>query len=168
MADLVQHARDLIARSRAGDQNAMAIIALVGENARSEAPGNIKAKISYNIFKKVAEEDTTHGEDQRLPFPPPPFLEGLAEPVSFYPCLARAINYRRGFMSCVVAVANGPKLDTPHLTSIVENIKECCPSEKGQREAMSVLRYADRIQQVRAGAPIGLLSREAAWEMGEE
>jgi hypothetical protein len=166
--NLLHEARDLVARARAGDQNAMAIIALVGENARKEGPSKLKAKIAYAALnKEINKEKTDIGEDERLPFPPPPFLEGLTEPVSFYPCLARAISYRRGFSSCVVAVANGPRLTQAHIAAILGNCKECAPSEKGMREALSVMKAADRIQKIRAGAPIRFLSREAAWELGE-
>jgi hypothetical protein len=146
----------------------MAIISLVGENARNEGPNKIKAKVSYAILEKeIKRGETEIGDDERLPFPPPPFLEGLTEAVSFFPCLARALSYRRGFDTCVVAVANGPELTTGHITAILANVKECTPSEKGMRESLHVLRHADRIQQLRKGGPVMLVSRSAAWELGE-
>jgi hypothetical protein len=166
--NLVDTARELVDRARAGDQNAMAIISLVGENARSEGPSKLKAKIAYAALKKEINRGKTEiGEDERLPFPPPPFLEGLSEPLSFYPCLARAIGYRRGFISCVVAIANGPELTQAHMGAIMANVEESGPSDKGKREAIHVLRHAGRIQRVRKGGNVGLVSRDAAWELGE-
>src|SRR5437016_6197250 len=91
-------AHDLVARSRAGDQNAMAIITLVGQKARKEGPNSLKAKLAYRLIKHEIDGAKPYqfGADPRVPYPPVPFLEGLLDPQSFYQCFARILGYRRG------------------------------------------------------------------------
>jgi len=152
-------ARDLVIRAREGDQNAMAIIALVGKNARREgkSPTQIKSRVAYACLQKAVNEDKIAGEK---PLPPKPLLIAVREPETFVAAYERLKRCEGGLCSILVALANGPALSLPRLESMSEAAGEHAP-------AQAMLKRAHTLQRVRRGAPIRFYSRDAAWELGE-
>jgi len=179
---------DLVDRARAGDQNAMAILARVGENARK---GELRAKMTASMVRRYVKERPA---DMGFDSPPAPIINqrclcALANEDKLIPALRAALKCQDGEKAAVVVLANGQyqltngtiqnwglscfgsddateqfywgiRLSSAEPHEIAPNASE--PFAVGR-----IVGQARAIQAVRMGKPIALLSQAAAWELGE-
>jgi hypothetical protein len=188
-------ARSLVERSRAGDQNAMALIAQIRQRAlfgRDKIPQNERL-VAMTSYKLIGDYLQNHpvgniGVEGAEPPVSPRVLSFIHPdvpewmPVALPECLPK----KKGFMAVVVRLANGRELtpdDLGRASQVMgpENanhvvagaMKQAAPPglDHIARTAFVIgvcLGTAMTLQAVREGrAPIRMLSPEAAWELGE-
>lgn len=131
-APITQQVPSLVRRARAGDENAMAVIARIGQEARK---GGERAKVAFVAVQKYIEgnpaqpfqlgteaavvmETPKPAEVKRDPELDKPKLprgifEGLFDPDSFALVVLRACQYRHGLSATAVVLASGPMLTNP-------------------------------------------------------
>ena len=188
-ANIVQAARDLVDRARAGDQNAMAILARVGDEARR---GNSRARLAYGLAQIHIDRQPIMGDEAR-PIPPDA-LAALRDKDTLLPALLYVLDCKDGEAAACSALLHGPILFTP---ACINEIGLSCLSRDGQSEGFfagckapfdreaafsaevppsgrmpyrlgRIIARARALQALRAGqAPIYAVHPGAAWEHGE-
>ncbi len=186
---------DLVDRARAGDQNAMAMLAQVGNNARAGQP---RAKMTASMIYRYIHERPADAMGADTPAGPQvtkKCLAALSDGDRLIPALIAAIRCSCGQEAAIVVLANGPHKLTD--STVREWGLSCfgndestdkffwgirlAPSDPidldaavvqagAQGQAFQIGRTigaARAIQAVRLGHPIALLSTAAAWELGE-
>jgi hypothetical protein len=146
MSDLALQAATYVRRARAGDENAMAMLVRIGDEARkgsnqraAQAFAAIKQYIDRNPpepfrlgTEAVVIADTPQSQadlvapvvrkkpDPELRKPPLPrgLFDKLFDPESFALVVVRACGYRHGLPAAAVVLASGPLLTKP----VVQNI----------------------------------------------
>lgn len=158
--DMVQVSRDLVERARSGDQNAMAIIQLVGVNARKEEkdPTAIRARVAYACLKRAIAHSDIGSEPMAAP---PQLITGVARPRFFAACVERLQRCKDGMHAAIVRIANGPLL-TRGAGHAYSN------ASMGSESARIVLQSAHAIQCARnPNIPLAKIWPDVAWELGE-
>ncbi len=153
-------ARSLVTRARAGDQNAMGMIAQVRETAKK---GGFHARVAFGMLEEEVHSRPIFGQEAATPPPHPRVIRALVMPEHFYPGLRHAWNRKGGFTAMIVALANGPKLTAGRIDRMVQGVPNDAPGRAG-RKALAVARS---IQAVRLGFPLAQFSKMVAWELGE-
>jgi ElaB/YqjD/DUF883 family membrane-anchored ribosome-binding protein len=187
-------AESLVLRARARDQNAMAILALIGEQARE---GNERARVAAKLVEDYcrAHPDTvvTIGEDgDDASHPVLARIATNRTPLYAYPlALATYLSHAPPDMRTVVCLANGPSLTKDRILEIasrlasdeeshtflsgIENAHDTEKSFKIRDEvgdpnlfrAGRMLGQARAIQKYRINGKIVGFCADSAWEMGE-
>jgi hypothetical protein len=183
--NLAAIAEDLCVRSRAGDQNARALIV---ETKKAADSGSVQAKkalraineyIAKNPVKDVKAQSTIGADEIHA-------LSILREyPSSAAECLAACFS-ELALLTAICIMCDGPRIDPSRVRAPSEkeasavvfgyesyspitvnflNVPE--PDLVPWSRSGSLLGRAAAIQAVRAGAPIRLMSPGAAWELGE-
>lgn len=188
-------ARSLVERSRAGDQNAMALIAQIRQRAlfgRDRIPAG-ERMIAMTSYKLIGDYLDNHpvdsiGVENATPPPSPRILSYVHPdvpewlPIALPECLPK----KKGFMAVVVRLANGRELTSDDLERVSQVMgpenaghvvagafKQAAPPglDHLARTAFVIgvcLGTAMTLQAVREGrAPVWMLSPEASWELGE-
>jgi hypothetical protein len=188
-------AESLVLRARSRDQNAMAILALIGEQARA---GNERAKLAANLVEVYCKKNPGYaptigedGEDSSVH----PVLARIANsrtPLYVYPLsLATYISHAPPDMRTVVCLANGPRLTRDRILEIASrlanddeshsflsgienahNVEEALKvreqvSDSNLFRAGRMLGQARAIQKYRADGKVIGMCADSAWEMGE-
>lgn len=157
--NMTDAANDLVERARLGDQNAMGVITLIGQEARKEEKSHsrIRSRIAYEAIRRAirATSPKMNGED--VP-PPKSLLKGVTDENGFKPCIARLARFKDGLCAAIVALVHGPKLTNARIDEMA-----------GESPlARNALRSAQGMQAYRAGkANTRALGYDVAWEMGE-
>jgi len=157
-------AAELVERARNGDQNAMATLTLVGKQARKEgrSPTSIKARITHEAVMREIRKSKI-GADIAPPPAQAPFLRGINNPQSFLPCFMRLWQCKDGSNAIVVALANGPLLNTKRIQELTSQVSGDLPMP-----VQRTINAARAVQMVRhPKIPIRAFSRDVAWELGE-
>jgi hypothetical protein len=144
---MVQQAASIVRRTRAGDQNAWAIIYKIGEQARTGR--NPRAVEAYTLVRSYIEHnpsapfqlgegkpvviDTPGGmvptrglriqQDPEMRKPPLPkgVLNGILDPDMTARCILNACQFRRGLQGAAVALAAGPMLSDEAVRRMAAN-----------------------------------------------
>lgn len=160
-------AESLVRRANQGDQNAMALIQMIGVNARA---GDEKAKMSAHFITRYTaaypkgSENTIHGDRHEH------FVRGAVRLANGPPLTntrIRAIASTFGGKhtrnrKIILKTAHTFGADTPQVDPTRMNEVEKKLYDLGRCIGMAV-----GIQCVRNGGPISKLSQRAAWELGE-
>ncbi len=141
---IVSNAASLVRRSRVGDQNAMALIYRVGEEARKGNAKAIEAAKAIEEFAKknpstavsidmpkpvIADTQETGGvvvwkadTEKNKPALPRGALHGVLDPDHFCDVIAGAARYRFGLDAASVVLASGPMLTKDAIDAIVDEV----------------------------------------------
>lgn len=175
-------AEELVIRSRQGDQNAMAILGAISQNAKA---GNKKAQLAFNTVRSYIRShpptsdfagDSTDAEAnlrkiEVLARPNPDVFRNAIAYQIFTPSLP--------IEKAIVMVANGPKIDTGFVQKIlspypnpeiVEGIKHCKSqvSKRPDFRAGQIIGRAQRLQKVRDPfESFKPMCAVMAWELGQ-
>jgi len=142
-AAMASEAASLVRRSRAGDQNAQALIAMVGREARKGVP---RARTAFELLRQYIDanppQEFALGTEPALVMDPPKVslvktkpakkmdpelrkpplprgsLEGLFYPDQMAICILRACAYRHGLQGAAVVLAGGPPLTNDRVEEI--------------------------------------------------
>lgn len=164
-------AHTLVRRSRNGDQNAMAIIALVRDNAKA---GNLQAILTAKIMKQyidthpVTADTLDMGYDDMVPAP-------------------AASPHADTTKATAIRLAQGPKLDTARVTGFlraagfgaeeVSSFKHGYagrpmrnPDPRIQRANKfgAMVSHARKLQEIQAGGSVSKFDPMIGWELGED
>lgn len=171
-------ARELVERARLGDQNAMAMISCVREQAEQ---GNKRARTSFRLLKEYIEK---HPSSDGHYSPESGLMKTLGENVGDDAAIsAWAPGVSDSYVAAVV-VAGGPPLTKDRVSSIGAHFGEdaevymlavcspfrLCPPEVNPSayNAGCVVGIARKIQGVNSGKfPVSAISPMAGWELGE-
>jgi len=163
-------AHTLVRRSRNGDQNAMAIIALVRDNAKA---GNLQAILTAKIMKQyidthpVTIDTLDMGYDDMVPTPTAPATDNTK--------------------ATAIKLAQGPKLDASRVSSFLHaagfGAEEVAsfkhgyagrpmrnPDPRIQRANKfgAVVSHAHKLQAIQAGGAVSKFDPMIGWELGED
>jgi hypothetical protein len=190
-------AESLVLRARSRDQNAMAILALIGEQARA---GNERAQMAAKLVENYCQTHPSYvvtiGEDSDSSNAAShPVLTRIATnrtPLYAYPlALATYLSHAPPDMRTVVCLANGPRITQDRVMEIasrlatdeeshdflsgIENAHDAEASFKAHNEVTSqdlfragrMLGQARAIQKYRIDGKVAKFCADSAWEMGE-
>jgi hypothetical protein len=172
-------AESLVTRARCGDQNAMAILKLVGENAQKQGPQGDRARAAFAMVERYIAE---HPVSESV-------LSGDGEPAgerASHPTPERTVA------RAAVILANGPELTTELVREMVSafggrrnrqqralaqgirgHVHDDDRSTEGIEDSELLLHdygraigFARAVQIVRAGGSPAALSPEVGWELG--
>lgn len=178
-------AEGLVDRSRAGDQNATAMIIEVRKNA---ANGNQRAKISLDFMKRYASlkknaNTSISGDTEPKLLNPSGALssEIQKDEPNHYLAAIKGIVPSLSCVQAAVALSSGPQLIQSRIETIYNNLSD---EEKKQfshgfrtwsntririsneiEKIGKCIGLAQKIQMVRSGRPIAVLSKRAGWEL---
>jgi hypothetical protein len=167
--------RDIIIRSRAGDQNA---IALIIETRKAAERGIARAKYAFGMLANYIK---SHPSSKRVSFGEEKPVIALKMQIQAPSDLhyGAAVSALTNDFPSVVVLANGPEITDTRITCI----HDCCPDKEsfkagfaGDRKVTVTrsgkvgffVRLARKIQEVRKpGSNIRLFSPSIAWELGQ-
>lgn len=180
-------AESLVDRSRAGDQNATGMIIEVRKNAAS---GNKRAVVSLQFMKQYAsrtKNDNTSisGDTDEHPklLNPSSALstEIQKDEPNHYLAAIKGIVPSLSCVQAAVALSSGPQLNKSRIETLLNNLTD---EEKEQfsngfarwantrikigsdgEKIGKCIALAQKIQMVRSGRPIAVLSKRAGWEL---
>lgn len=167
--NMSQATASLVLRARAGDQNAMGMIAMVAKAAKKKG-GSMRAKVAYRMLQKYIEKhpaskqrEAIVGEELAVAYPEK-LLVLIAEPQTFFNCFRHLCAVQSGILAAIVALSNGPSLSVSSIASMASHI----PTGVGAKEALDALDEARRMQLVRdPRVPVGAVYPLLGWELGE-
>jgi hypothetical protein len=186
--ELDKAAENLVMRARAGDQNAMATIALVRKNknkniqAQKMFPRLMAYVKSHPVTRSVFGNEVLAKEDLQT-------ILKSNDPVVVIQCIIRACKCGvSGAHAAIVALANGPALNALRVTELASAMhgelqesafrfgvdyhrapQRSAPSTfQGHMGLGQVVGRARGIQVVRRGGPVSTLSHPAAIELGDK
>ena len=168
--------RDIVLRSRAGDQNA---IALIIETRKAAERGIARARVAFGMLTKYIKQ---HPASKRAAFGEEKPIVALATQITAPSDLhyAAAVTGLTNDKNAVVVLANGPEITEEKVTICCQ----ACPQVQqnafsagfgGDRTALAtrsgmigyIMRLAQKIQQVRKpNSDLRAFSPAAAWEHG--
>lgn len=161
--NMLQAAQSLVTRARAGDQNAIGMMATIRQEARK---GIFRAQVAYNMLKREVENHPVFGSEAPKPRGKPDsrILATIHYPDAFYPAVAKTYRTERGFDAIVVALANGPAMTAGRIDRLAQGL----PGTRAGRAAIRAMHAARSIQGLRnQRIPIAAYSKRIAWELGE-
>lgn len=163
-------AHTLVRRSRNGDQNAMAIIALVRDNAKS---GNVQAVMTAKLMKQyidthpVTIDTLDMGYDDMVPVAADPRTESTR--------------------ATAIRLAQGPKLDTARVSSFIKAagfgaeeiasfkhgyagrpMRNPHPRIQRANKFGAVVGHARKLQEIQSGGSMSKFDPMIGWELGED
>lgn len=186
-------AKQLVERSRAGDQNAMAILYKVGENARA---GDPKAKQSYDLIMKYIKDHPNGSDPLILGAEAKQALGVLKDPSNDDPdiidvlCSLPIIGNGLAIQTACILLGNGPAWTKARVKQVDSNIpggeqdifrfgysdgvqsKQPLANKLPQKSvgylcAGHCIGIARRIQLARLKqVPVSIISPEVGWELG--
>ena len=195
MSDMASEAKSLVERARLGDQNAMALIAVVNKRA---AAGVTRAQLAKGMMQKYVEDNPVVGFDsfgaETEKIVPSKVLKKMHEPDCLLPAICHACRYKDGFLAASLVLSYiGPITknmvrdigvssfgsdqktnsffwgvsypDPEHYFAIAGKV----PNEALEcTRAGQVFGYAKKLQNVRGkNSRISDFSPKAGWELGE-
>jgi len=192
-ASMQAGAASLVLRARSNDQNAKAILDLIGREANA---GSERAQIASKLILDYCQEHPymalTIGEDDEDSHPVLTRIANSRTPMFAYPlALATYLNHAPPDMRTVVCLANGPRLTKERILEIasrlandeeshaflsgVENALDAEKAFKVRSEvsdqdlfrAGRMLGQARAIQKYRIDGKIANFCADSAWEMGD-
>lgn len=173
-------AESLVIRGRNGDQNALAILMHIRENALK---GDVKAKKGLRAVKLYIKENPNNNDsfsgDSLIVKELPKHLNSDTDRYSSSTALFGPVSISFSTPENIAVIfCNGTKITKFKIQSLIEKLNPSYRrsfikglNNKGNRSPANMLgriiRYAKSVQMVRSGAPIKVLSKTASWELGE-
>jgi hypothetical protein len=103
---MASEAQNLVERARLGDQNAMAMIAVVNKRALD---GVTRAKLAKGMIQKYIEDHPTSGTDsfgaEKDKAVSPALLKKMHNPETMLPAICEACKYRDGFLAASLVLS---------------------------------------------------------------
>lgn len=195
-ATMMAGAESLVLRARSNDQNAKAILDLIGQEAKA---GDERAQVAAKMVQDYCEKHPYQGSitigedtDDTKSHPVLNRIANARTPMYAYPlALATYLSYAPPDMRTVVCLANGPRLTKDRILEIasrlanddeshsfllgIENAHNADDAFKAREQvtdkdlfrAGRMLGQARAIQKFRIDAKIEQFCQDSSWELGE-